>query len=619
MSDFIRNRVQFSRWISYLIFLGISTWDVSGQKPIPITPTFTTSTLEGYVGVSTYKTWETKDTLDTRKNYQIMSSSFLNLGYTSRVVWGQFSLKNTSDFDKELILQFRKSFVDTLILYQREGNQLKELGKYHWQQTYDERPYPNISPSFQLNIPKDSHTQYVFKAVKKNGSWHLIPNLYSKAYFEGIFNKYQMIQLGILIGFFFLGFVFTLSFYFLSWNLVFLFYSFYQIAFILFFLTAVEIPYYFLGDVLPFVCINEFASSYYQLITYFFYATFTFYFFRLNQGKRSWIQFLYFLYGSILFFTFLCILLFGSLFMAQDWFHQYLNFLSFFLFVFIFGCIIYGFRNHISETKLYVIAQLPILFLSIFWSLSNLSFISKSQNFTFIIAGSFLLENLLMFIALTLMLRNYFRQKEKDFTKQIVDVLEVERSGISMNLHDELGGNISTIKRKIEYLLDKQVDSPELSEELKKTYEIISETAKSLRRISHNLAPPELSQVGLVPSLSYLCKTVSGPNLQINFYHLGEIWVLPHHVELNLYRIITEAIQNIQKHANANLVEIQLTFFEEELNIIISDNGKWKAHDGSGAGLKNMEQRVKYIGGRLAIESSPTGTQLIVELKNVKR
>lgn len=571
------------------------------------------------MGISTYKTWGTGDSLDTQTNYQIVSIPFLNLGYSSRVVWGKFKVKNPSNRDQELVLQFRKSFLDTLILYQRTGADLKKLGEYRWQQRYHERPHPNINPSFELTVRKNAEAEYVFKAVKKSGSWHLIPNLYSKTYFEGIYSKSLMIQVGILIGFFLLGFIFTLSFYFLSWNFVFLFYSFYQITFVFFFLNSIEIPYYFLGDSLPFVLINETASPYYQILTLFSYATFTYYFFRLNQENRSRIQILYYLFSSILLLTFLGIMLFGNQFMMHDWFHQYLNFLSTLLFFFIFSCITYGFKNQISESKLYLIAQLPILFLSIFWSLSNLSIVPKGENFTFVIAFSFFLENLFMFLALVLMLRNYFRQKEKDFTKKIVDVLEVERSDISMNLHDELGGNISTIKRKIEYLLDKQVDSPVVREELKKTYDIISETAKSLRRISHNLAPPELSQVGLIPSLAYLCNTISGPNLQVNFYHFGEIWVLPHQVELNLYRIITEAIQNIQKHANANLVEIQLTFFEEELNIIISDNGKWKTPDGSGAGLKNMEQRVKYIDGKLAIESSPSGTQLIIELKNTRK
>jgi signal transduction histidine kinase len=76
-----------------------------------------------------------------------------------------------------------------------------------------------------------------------------------------------------------------------------------------------------------------------------------------------------------------------------------------------------------------------------------------------------------------------------------------------------------------------------------------------------------------------------------------------------------EALQNIQKHAGASFVEVQLTFFEKELNVIISDNGKWKKPDGQGKGLKNIEQRVKYLGGRFVIDYSDSGTHLIVELK----
>ena len=616
MNNFNRNTIRSLKWFGCLFLYIFLILDAPCQEPIRISPGFTNSTLEGYMGVSTYKTWGTNDTLDMQTNYTIMSASFLNLGYESRVVWGQFKLKNMCPFDNELMLQFRKSFLDTLILYQRVGTKLKELGTYHWQQPYDKRPYPNINPTFELKVSKNTEVQYVFKAVKKNGSWHLIPNLYSRAYFEGILSKNLMIQLGILIGFFLLGFIFTLSFYFLSWNPIFLFYSFYQIAFVLFFITSIEVPHYFLHEVLPIKLISESSFPYYQLLTNFFYATFTFFFFRLNVLTKSWMYLFYVIFSIILLLTFCFILFVGDTLFTFDWFHKYLNFSSIFLFIFVFSCILFGFFNQIEETKLYFTAQLPILFLSIFWSLSNLSIVPKSQNFTFIISFCFFLENLLMFIALALMLRNYFRQKEKNFTKQIVDVLEVERTGISMNLHDELGGNISTIKRKIEYLLDKQQDASLFKEELKKTYDIITETAMSLRRISHNLAPPELLQVGLVPTLAYLCKSINDPSLQIHFYPIGNIRPLPHHIELNLYRIVTEAIQNIQKHANANLVEIQLTFYDEELNLIILDNGKWKTPDGKGAGLKNMEQRVKYLGGKLVIESSPNGTQLIIELKN---
>lgn len=585
------------------------------QTPVDITEGFFETSFDGTMHLYISDELGSQNRYDSDKKEEFILDKSLNLGYERGKVWGKFSLTNRTNEDKEVVLQFRKSFLDSLVLYRKDQNNLQLLGNYSWKQSIAERPYPFINPCFVLHLlPKETIT-YVFKMSKKYGSWHIIPNLYERSYFEGMVRTESMIQLGIFTGFFFMGFIITLSFFFLSRQLVFLFYSFYQISFVLFFLAEIEVLHYFFHDHSLHFLIDEFAYGYYELATYFFYGTFTFLFFRLHIVGHTWIKGLYLIFSAILLISFVLICFFGVDILSQNTFQVYLNYLGLVFLGFIVCNAYYGYIQKIREVIPYLIAQIPILLAAIFWSLSNLSLFPKGQNFTLVFSFSFFLENILMLMALAWILRDYFKQMEKNFTKQIVDVLEIERTEISMNLHDELGGNIATIKRKIEHLLDRKAVYSIFFDELVKTYDIISETSRALRRISHNLAPPELQQVGLVQTLSFLCDSISGSNLRVNFFYTGENQRLPNHVEINLYRIVMEAIQNIQKHAGASLVEVQLTFFEKELNVIISDNGKWKKPDGQGKGLKNIEQRVKYLGGRFVIDYSESGTHLIVELK----
>jgi signal transduction histidine kinase len=102
--------------------------------------------------------------------------------------------------------------------------------------------------------------------------------------------------------------------------------------------------------------------------------------------------------------------------------------------------------------------------------------------------------------------------------------------------------------------------------------------------------------------------------LWVDFYHSGKSSKLSHQIEVNLYRIASEALQNIVKHSGASNAEVSINFFEKELNLIVSDNGRWKMSDKDGMGLKNIRLRVEYLNGILNIDKGSNGTHLTVEL-----
>jgi signal transduction histidine kinase len=102
--------------------------------------------------------------------------------------------------------------------------------------------------------------------------------------------------------------------------------------------------------------------------------------------------------------------------------------------------------------------------------------------------------------------------------------------------------------------------------------------------------------------------------LTVDFFHSGKSIKLSHQIEVNLYRIASEALQNIVKHSGASNAEVSINFYEKELNLIVSDNGSWKVSDKDGMGLKNIRLRVEYLNGILNIDKGSNGTHLTVEL-----
>jgi signal transduction histidine kinase len=588
------------------------------QSAILLNDGFTQSTFENRMAL--YK--DTSSSLSPQEvfslaSFSILSSKTQNQGYDNLPVWGTFRLANQTSQPKSLILQFRKSFLDSLLLYRHDAGNFELIGKYNWRQNYLIRPYPDISPTFELELAPNSTATYLFKIQKNSGSWHIVPTIFDKKYYQGVYAENRKLQSGIFLGIFMLGIFFVLSFYILSGLKIFLYYALYQAFFIIFYFTATEFFSYFFNGYLPSIFIGEFAFSHYQLLTILIYATFTVYFFEIHKLKNHFILKSYHIFKIILIFTLVVSIVFNDTLVPLKEFQIYQICLNLVLLFFVISCIFYGYIKQIRGTLSYFLAQTPIFLSLIFWSGANFGMFSKSQNFTLIFGLAFLTENVFMLSAMALLLRQFFKEKEKKFTSEIVIALETERNQIAMNLHDELGGSLSTIKRKMEDLMKYPNRSSSQQKELEKIFEMVDFTNHSLRRISHNLAPAEFESLGLINSLKHLCNSANTLNLKVLFYSSGKIKKLNNNTELNLYRIVSEALHNIIKHSGATEVEVSINFYENELNLIIADNGKWKESNNVGIGLKNIQLRVTYLNGLFNIDTSLGGTQLTIEINNI--
>lgn len=197
---------------------------------------------------------------------------------------------------------------------------------------------------------------------------------------------------------------------------------------------------------------------------------------------------------------------------------------------------------------------------------------------------------------------------------------ESERNRIAKDLHDGLGGLFSTVKM---YFSSLQHELPALRDNplFSKSLELTDTAAVELRRIAHNLMPEVLLKLGLFNAIQDLCNNINtGRLLNISLQAYGLETRLNPGMEIMLYRIVQELLNNIIKHANATEVIIQFNKHSEKLSITIEDNGRGfnvsEVAEQSGAGLDTIQSRVDYLNGQLNIDSTKgVGTTVMMEFK----
>lgn len=206
----------------------------------------------------------------------------------------------------------------------------------------------------------------------------------------------------------------------------------------------------------------------------------------------------------------------------------------------------------------------------------------------------------------------------QDLPRRIIMAQEEERSRISQILHAEFGQALIALK------LFTVVSSSALPEEnhLMRTVfdkirlqldKIIGDT----RALAHNLSPPGLRYVGLIPAIKELVESVMTENTQVLFFHNGLEQTSFKEKDIIIYRILQEALQNIQKHAKASRVRVNVIKKKTVFILAVRDNGRGfdSSLKSNGLGLALMKQQAALIHGKLVIDSSPgKGTLLKVTL-----
>ncbi len=210
--------------------------------------------------------------------------------------------------------------------------------------------------------------------------------------------------------------------------------------------------------------------------------------------------------------------------------------------------------------------------------------------------------------------------------KRIIQVQEEERQRIAMDIHDGPAQSLTNavIKTEVcERLMD--IDTSKGKAELKDLKIILRDSIKDIRRIIYNLRPMALDDVGLIPTIKrYINNFQNDTNIEIDFVIISETDIEDNIKKVALFRIVQEALNNIQKHSDANIAKVKMEFTKKNLFLIIEDDGKGfdigniKASDrlDSGFGLLNMKERVELLNGKFEIKSNNYGTKIIVNIPN---
>jgi two-component system NarL family sensor kinase len=215
------------------------------------------------------------------------------------------------------------------------------------------------------------------------------------------------------------------------------------------------------------------------------------------------------------------------------------------------------------------------------------------------------------------------QQLERLRSQAVLEAEEAERRRIGSDLHDGVGQLLTVAKLNLHALgeqLHTQTEGQQVM--LQNALDVVDESFREVRTISHNLMPNALIKRGLAQAVrDFLSKIAPDDRLKIQLEVVGldrggRLDVI---VENVLFRVIQELAQNIVKHAQATQMTLQIIRSENELTIMVEDNGVGftpsALGEEAGIGLKNIESRMAYLGGRAEFDSSPgRGTTVTLEV-----
>jgi PAS domain S-box-containing protein len=230
----------------------------------------------------------------------------------------------------------------------------------------------------------------------------------------------------------------------------------------------------------------------------------------------------------------------------------------------------------------------------------------------------------------TLYIRDITQRKRaeaelRSLPQRILRAQEAERSRIAQELHDGINQLIASVKMRLRKVESSLPDlKPAAREILRRCDQVLVRVLEENRRIAHNLRPAELDNLGLSAACSSFCNEVqSRTNLRVECRITSPKRRLPSVIELHLFRIIQEAINNITKHARAKLIKLQIQVRSDLVLLKIQDDGQGfdpiAVEAGKkirhGLGLTNMRERALAMNGDCEIKSQlKRGTTIIVRV-----
>jgi PAS domain S-box-containing protein len=219
--------------------------------------------------------------------------------------------------------------------------------------------------------------------------------------------------------------------------------------------------------------------------------------------------------------------------------------------------------------------------------------------------------------------RKLAEETAHDLAKKLMDAQEKERARIARDLHDGLSQSMALLSINLQALDVEGSNVLAAKDEVRRLGTQINEMSAELHRISHELHPAKLGQLGLEAALKGFCReSGSSYGLKIHFDATTIPRTLPDDVSLCLFRIAQESLRNIAKHSGGENVHVQLVLDGQAISLTVTDDGcgfdpHLRPSSGS-LGLISMSERIRAVHGTVTVDSSlGSGTTITARVPNV--
>jgi two-component system NarL family sensor kinase len=194
--------------------------------------------------------------------------------------------------------------------------------------------------------------------------------------------------------------------------------------------------------------------------------------------------------------------------------------------------------------------------------------------------------------------------------ERLVAAREEERRRLRRDLHDGFGPRLASLGLQLAALRNTLAADPELQERVESLKRQTQEAVDDVRQLVDGLRPPALDELGLVGAVEQFAFRYSGHacGVQVCVEVPTALPALPAAVEVAAYRIITETLTNVVRHAQATSCQVRVGVGGDSLDVDVLDDGRGlRSADHAGTGLLSMRERAEELGGTLLIESVPAG------------
>lgn len=240
--------------------------------------------------------------------------------------------------------------------------------------------------------------------------------------------------------------------------------------------------------------------------------------------------------------------------------------------------------------------------------------LAKKDLFIYIACGLLILSILTGYFLLQnrkknqqLKLQELEMNQKRKLTHSIINAEEHERKRIAKDLHDSVAQKMVVAKLNLEAFANGLTMEDQKQKIFSNIGTLLKDSADEVRSLSHSMMPHLLERNGLSNSIKDFLDKIHKKDFKINFNAEGDFSAFRENRAFLIYRIIQECVQNVLKHAAASRLDVSLICMNDELDLMIEDNGNGfdikTVQDG--IGLKNIRSRVEFLNGKLDINSSP--------------